>query len=172
VPFLGLAWWALDFPFMKRYSKAFLEKNPQLKGKDIEATRKACERFKSQPVSVMNFVEGTRFTAAKHQRQASPFADLLKVKAGGIAFVLDTMGDSIKSILDVTIVYSDRRPGLFDLFAGRIRHIQIDIVEREITPEMVGDYENDAEYRNRFQTWLNKIWHEKQKTIERLKRNL
>ncbi len=171
VPFLGLAWWALDFPFMKRYSKAFLEKNPQLKGKDIEATRKACERFKSQPVSVMNFVEGTRFTAAKHQRQASPFADLLKVKAGGIAFVLDTMGDSIKSILDVTIVYSDRRPGLFDLFAGRIRHIQIDIVEREITPEMVGDYENDAEYRNRFQTWLNKIWHEKQKTIERLKRN-
>ncbi len=171
VPFLGLAWWALDFPFMKRYSKAFLEKNPQLKGKDIEATRKACERFKSQPVSVMNFVEGTRFTAAKHQRQASPFADLLKVKAGGIAFVLDTMGDSIKSILDVTIVYSDRRPGLFDLFAGRIRHIQIDIVEREITPQMVGDYENDAEYRNRFQTWLNKIWHEKQKTIERLKRN-
>ena len=171
VPFLGLAWWALDFPFMKRYSKAFLEKNPQLKGKDIEATRKACERFKFQPVSVMNFVEGTRFTAAKHQRQASPFLDLLKVKAGGIAFVLDTMGDSMKSILDVTIVYSDRRPGLFDLFAGRIRHIQVDIVEHEITPEMLGDYENDIEFRARFQLWLNTVWEEKQKTIERLKRN-
>ena len=170
VPFLGLAWWALDFPFMKRYSKAFLEKNPQLKGKDIEATRKACERFKFQPVSVMNFVEGTRFTAAKHQKQASPFQDLLKVKAGGIAFVLDTMGDSMKSILDITIVYSDRKPELFDLFAGRIRHIQIDIVEREIKPEMVGDYENDAEFRARFQQWLNNIWQEKQKTIERLKR--
>jgi 1-acyl-sn-glycerol-3-phosphate acyltransferase len=172
VPFLGLAWWALDFPFMKRYSKAFIEKNPQLKGKDIEATRKACERFKSQPVSVMNFVEGTRFTSAKHQRQASPFADLLKVKAGGIAFVLDTMGDSMKSILDVTIVYSDRRPGLFDLFAGRIHQIQIDVVEREITPGMVGDYENDAEFRARFQLWLNTVWEEKQKTIERLKRNV
>ena len=24
VPFLGLAWWALDYPFMKRYTKAFL----------------------------------------------------------------------------------------------------------------------------------------------------
>ena len=33
VPFLGLAWWALDYPFMKRYSKAFLAKHPQLKGK-------------------------------------------------------------------------------------------------------------------------------------------
>ena len=157
---------------MKRYSKAFLEKNPQLKGKDIEATRKACERFKFQPVSVMNFVEGTRFTSAKHQKQASPFQDLLKVKAGGIAFVLDTMGDSIKSILDVTIVYSDRKPELFDLFAGRIRHVQIDIVEREIKAEMVGDYENDTEFRARFQEWLNSIWQEKQKTIERLKRNL
>ena len=170
VPFLGLAWWALDFPFMKRYSKAFLEKNPQLKGKDVEATRKACERFKFQPVSVMNFVEGTRFTAAKHLRQASPFADLLKVKAGGIAFVLDAMGESMKSILDVTIVYSDRRPGLFDLFAGRIRHIHIDIVERKITPDMLGDYEYDIEFRARFQRWLNTVWEEKQKTIERLKR--
>ena len=169
VPFLGLAWWALDFPFMKRYSKAFLEKYPQLKGKDIEATRKACERFKFQPVSVMNFVEGTRFTAAKHLRQASPFADLLKVKAGGIAFVLDTMGDSMKSILDVTIVYSDQKPGLVDLFAGRIRHVMIDIVERKITQEMIGDYENDAEFRGSFQKWLNTVWEEKQKTIERLK---
>ena len=170
VPFLGLAWWALDFPFMKRYSKAFLEKNPQLKGKDVEATRKACERFKFQPVSVMNFVEGTRFTAAKHLRQASPFPDLLKVKAGGIAFVLDAMGESMKSILDVTIVYSDRRPRLFDLFAGRIRHIHINVVEREITPDMLGDYENDIEFRARFQRWLNTVWKEKQKTIERLKR--
>ncbi|MEO6171853.1 MAG: acetyltransferase, partial [Arenimonas sp.] len=168
VPFLGLAWWALDFPFMKRYSKAFLEKNPQLKGKDIEATRKACERFKHEPVSVMNFVEGTRFTSAKHQQQASPFKDLLKVKAGGIAFVLDTMGENIKSILDVTIVYSDALPGLFDLFAGRIRHVQIDIVEREIKPEMIGDYENDADFRTSFQAWLNSVWQEKQKTIERL----
>ena len=172
VPFLGLAWWALDFPFMKRYSKAFLEKNPQLQGKDIEATRKACERFKHEPVSVMNFVEGTRFTSAKHQQQASPFKDILKVKAGGIAFVLDTMGENIKSILDVTIVYSDRRPGLFDLLAGRIRHIQIDVVEREIKPEMIGDYENDAVFRTRFQAWLNSVWQEKQKTIERLKADM
>ena len=30
VPFLGLAWWALDYPFMKRYSKAFLARHPEL----------------------------------------------------------------------------------------------------------------------------------------------
>jgi 1-acyl-sn-glycerol-3-phosphate acyltransferase len=170
VPFLGLAWWALDFPFMKRYSKAFLEKNPHLKGKDIEATRKACERFKHQPVSVMNFVEGTRFTQEKKQRQDSPFNDLLKVKAGGIAFVLDAMGDSMKSILDVTIVYSDKTPTVMDLFTGRIRYVQIDIIERPITPDLIGDYENDSVFRTHFQAWLNGLWREKQATIERLRK--
>ena len=169
VPFLGLAWWALDFPFMQRYSKTKLKKNPHLKGKDTEATRKACERFKHLPVSVMNFVEGTRFTPIKHERQNSPFKDLLKVKAGGIAFVLDAMGDSMKSILDVTIVYSDARPTLMDLFAGRIRHIQIDIAERQITPDLIGDYENDTAFRIYFHNWLNTVWQEKQHTIERLK---
>ena len=70
VPFLGLAWWALDFPFMKRSSKSQLKKNPKLKGKDIETTRKACEKFKTMPVSIVNFVEGTRFTSDKHTEKS------------------------------------------------------------------------------------------------------
>ncbi len=172
VPFLGLAWWALDFPFMQRYSKSKLKKYPHLKGKDTEATRKACERFKHLPVSVMNFVEGTRFTPLKHDRQNSPFKDLLKVKAGGIAFVLDAMGDCMKSILDVTIVYSEGRPTLMDLFAGRIRHVKIDIVEREIRPDLIGDYENDNAFRIHFHNWLNSVWQEKQQTIDRLKADM
>ena len=69
VPFLGIAWWALDFPFMRRYSKAFLAKNPHLKGKDLETTRKACEKFRSKPVSIMNFVEGTRWTEVNTKRR-------------------------------------------------------------------------------------------------------
>jgi len=169
VPFLGLAWWALDFPFMQRYTKSKLKKYPHLKGKDIEATRKACERFRHLPVSVMNFVEGTRFTPLKQERQQSPFKDLLKVKAGGIAFVLDAMGESMKSIVDVTIVYADGRPTLMDLFAGRIRHVQIDIVERKITPDLIGDYANDNAFRIHFHAWLNGVWHEKQRKIDVLK---
>jgi len=65
IPFLGLAWWGLDFPFMKRYSKKQLQENPNLKGKDLEITKKACEKFKLTPVSVMNFVEGTRLHRTK-----------------------------------------------------------------------------------------------------------
>ena len=69
VPFLGLAWWALDFPFMKRYSKKQLKENPHLKGKDLESTKKAGEKFKHTPVSIINFVEGTRFTQQKKGSQ-------------------------------------------------------------------------------------------------------
>ncbi|MGB3621642.1 MAG: acyltransferase, partial [Ketobacter sp.] len=85
VPLLGLAWWALDFPFMKRYTKEYLAKHPEMKGKDMETTRKACEKFKEVPVSVMNFLEGTRFTQEKHDAQQSPYRYLLKPKSGGIA---------------------------------------------------------------------------------------
>ncbi|MEO8654941.1 MAG: acetyltransferase, partial [Ramlibacter sp.] len=60
VPVIGLAWWALDFPFMKRHGKAELRKHPELRTQDAEATRRACQKFALVPTSVMNFAEGTR----------------------------------------------------------------------------------------------------------------
>lgn len=170
VPLLGLAWWALDFPFMKRYSRQQLEKRPELAGRDIAATRRACARFMHIPVAIMNFVEGTRFTAAKHQHQASPFANLLKPKAGGVAFVLDAMGRALHSILDVTIVYPDGRPTMIDLFANRVREVRVNIRERAIPAELLGgDYQNDLAFRERVQAWLNDLWLEKDRLIANLR---
>lgn len=169
VPFLGLAWWALDFPFMTRYSRAELEKNPALRGKDRETTRRACEKFRKQPVSVMNFVEGTRFTPAKHATQNSPFARLLKPKAGGVAFVLDAMGDVLHSVVDVTIAYPGGRPTLMDLLAGRVQRIRVSIEQRPLPAELFhGDYENDADYRARFQAWVQQLWQSKDAELQRI----
>ncbi len=166
VPVLGLAWWALDFPFMQRYSKETLERHPELRGKDKEATRIACERFRDSPVSVMNFVEGTRFTPEKHARQASPFVHLLRPRAGGIAFVLETMGEILQSIVDVTIVYPDGRPTVIDLLAGRVREIRVNVRELPIPADLMhGDYENDTQFRERFQDWTNALWAEKDALI-------
>ena len=166
VPLLGLAWWALDFPFMKRYSRQHLEKRPELAGRDIEATRRACAKFMHIPVAVMNFVEGTRFTPAKHQQQASPFTHLLKPKAGGVAFVLDAMGSALHSILDVTIVYPGGRPTMLDLFANRVPEVRVNIRERPIPAELLGGaYQNDPAFRERVQSWLNELWLEKDRLI-------
>ncbi|WP_322618989.1 acyltransferase [Arenimonas daejeonensis] len=151
VPFLGLAWWALDFPFMKRYSRQELAKHPELAGRDIAATRRACEKFRHIPVSVMNFVEGTRFTPAKHARQASPFRHLLKPKAGGVAFVVGAMGEAIGSVLDVTLHYDIGPPTLADLFSDRIGVVRVHVRERAIPEGLAGgDYESDRAYRVRF----------------------
>ena len=62
-----------------------VEKYPEKKGKDIEATRKSCERYKDEPITLINFIEGTRFTPEKHAVQRSPYQHLLKPKAGGLA---------------------------------------------------------------------------------------
>lgn len=174
VPLLGLAWWGLDYPFMKRYSKAFLDKNPHLKGQDLAITKAACELFKRQPVTVVNYLEGTRFTEAKHREQQSPFRHLLKPKAGGVAFVLAALGEQLDALLDVTIVYpGDKAPGFWDLLNGSIPRVIVDIQVRELEPALwSGDYESDPEFRQRVQGWVNQLWHEKDERIERLRAEL
>jgi 1-acyl-sn-glycerol-3-phosphate acyltransferase len=161
VPIIGLAWWALDFPFMKRYSQSFLRKNPHLKGKDLDTTRKACAKFKHKPVSVMSFIEGTRYTQEKHDKQKSPFNHLLKPKAGGIAFVLDAMGENLNKIVDVTIYYPEGIPTFGDFLCGRVKRVQVEVHTAEITNELKGDYFNDRNYKIYFQKWLTQFWHEK-----------
>src|SRR5690606_6075632 len=116
-------------------------------------------RFRDIPVSVMNFVEGTRFTEAKHGLQSSPYRHLLKPRAGGVAFVLDAMGDGLHSILDVTLVYADGRPTLVDLCANRVREVRVHLRQRPIPADLVrGDYQGDADFRARFQAWMNNLW--------------
>lgn len=170
VPFLGIAWWALDFPFMHRHTKEQIAKRPELKGKDIAATEAACEKFRYTPVTIFNFMEGTRYTPEKHQRQNSPYKHLLKPKAGGTAFVFGAMGEIIHTMLDVTIVYPGQRVGFWDYLCGRIRRIVIDIQVREIPDRFLGmDYENDRELRADFQRWVSELWAEKDARIEALK---
>ncbi len=169
IPFLGLAWWGLDFPFMKRYSKKQLQENPHLKGKDLEITKKACEKFKHTPVSVMNFVEGTRFTLHKKASQSNNFNHLLTPKAGGIAFVLSSMGEYLHKIIDVTIVYPDKIPTFWEYISGRANKIIIDFEVIPLTESLNGDYFNDPEYKDLFCIWLNALWQKKDKKIKDLK---
>jgi 1-acyl-sn-glycerol-3-phosphate acyltransferase len=167
VPFLGIAWWALDFPFMKRYSKAFLKKHPELKGKDIETTRKACDKFKHKPVSVMNFIEGSRYTPQKHDRQGSDFTYLLKPKAGGIAFVLQAMGQHLTKIVNVTIHYPEGIPDFIDFCCGRVGAVTIAIETVNIDPSLVGDYNHDPVFKAHFQQWVNQLWLDKDVAMSR-----
>jgi 1-acyl-sn-glycerol-3-phosphate acyltransferase len=166
VPVIGLAWWALDFPFMRRHSDAEIRRHPERRFDDIEATRRACEKFALVPTSVMNFAEGTRFTDAKHRSQHSPYRHLLKPKAGALALALGVLGDRFDSLLDVTIVYPDGAPTFWQFLCGRTRRIIVRMRQLPIPAELrSGDYARDAKYRKTFQKWLQSIWAEKDAQI-------
>jgi len=174
VPFLGLAWWALEYPFMRRFTKEQLAKKPHLRGKDLEITRKACDRLQGRPVSLVNYLEGTRFTPAKHQQQASPYRYLLKPKSGGVAFTLKAMGHQLDSLLDVTLVYPGKRPPSFwELLSGQVGQVIIDLEQQPI-PKYIceGDYQQDREFRKKFHAWIGAIWQRKDDKIAQLRQEL
>jgi len=169
VPLLGLAWWALDFPFMKRYSRQQIERRPELAGRDIAATRKACKRFRDIPVAIVNFVEGTRFSEAKRSEQGSDYEHLLKPRAGGTAFVLDAMGESLDTLVDVTLVYPHGRGELGDLLANRIPEVRVDIRTLPIPDSLRGrDYREDLEFQAEIREWINRLWRDKDERIARM----
>ena len=169
-PFLGIAWWAMDMPFMKRYSKSYLAAHPGKKGKDLEATRRACEKFRNAPTSVINFVEGTRFSEEKRVVRESPYTHLLPPRAGGIALALASMGDMFDAILDVTIVYPTGVVQFWDMLCGELDHVIIDIEKRPLEDWMLtGDYANDRDFRRDFHRWLGAMWQDKDEKIAALK---
>jgi len=161
VPVMGLAWWALDFPFMRRRTGS--------RSEDLKTARKACEKFRQIPTSVMNFLEGTRFSRAKHDAQGSPYRHLLKPKVGGLATALGAMGERFDALLDVTIVYPGGVPSFWDLLSGRLRRVVVRVRELKIPPELLGgDYEGDPAFRGRMQAFVQELWAEKDARIEEI----
>ena len=169
VPFMGFAWWALDFPFLYRHSSEYLKEHPEQKGKDFEATRRACEKFATIPNSVMNFLEGTRFTKAKHAKQNSEYKFLLRPKSGGLALALNVLGEKFNSMLDITIVYPDGIPTFNEFLCGKVKRITVRMRTIEIPKQLLhGDYEDDPVFRDAMHKWIQQLWLEKDKQIQTL----
>lgn len=162
VPVIGIAWWVLDFPVVKRYSRQALADNPDLRKRDRASTLKACESFKLTPVSVLNFLEGTRFTPAKHERLNSPYQYLLPPKAGGVSLVIDALQAHIAELTDVTIRYVDGPPSLLEFLGGRGGSVQVHI-DRHTLPSQLPftDYDADEHTREAVKAWLDQLWRRK-----------
>ena len=173
IPFVGQAFKILGFPMMKRHSKEQIAKNPALKDRDMLEARKACEQLLSQPFTLLNYLEGTRFTPEKHAQQQSPYQHLLKPKAGGLALALNILGDQIDALVDMTIVYPDGVPGYGEFWLGEVPRIAVNLRKIHIPSWVLGgNYEDDAEYRAQFQAWLHELWTEKDQLITQMKQDL
>ncbi|MBK2025347.1 acyltransferase [Francisella philomiragia] len=156
IPVLGLIAWALEFPAMKRYKKEYLKKHPEKKGEDLKKTVEYCKKLSSRPTTIVNFVEGTRYTS--HKALKSAYKNLLNPKAGGIAVILKSLSDRMVGVLNTTIVYDNPKQTLWDYMIRKTKKIKVKIDLIPISEVPMGDYftsETDKEY---FQVWLNKLW--------------
>lgn len=172
MPLVGLVWWGLDYIFMKRYPKTVLEKNPHLRDIDRERTQKKCLQFKHKPVTIVSFIEGTRWTLKKHRQQSSHYQKLLKPKAGGLAYMIAAMQGQIKEIINVTIAYPPKCYSFWDFLCGKIRKIQVQVEVLPIPVSLLkGDYAQDAHYRSQLQAWLTDLWIEKDHLLLRMAQN-
>lgn len=173
IPLVGQAFKILGFPMMKRHSKAQIAKNPELKNRDIEEARKSCEQLLSQPFTLLNYVEGTRFTQAKHTAQKSPYKHLLKPKAGGLALALKILGKEVDALVDMTIVYDKKVPEYSEFWLGDVQQIAVNLRKIELPSWILdGDYENDREFRVQFHQWLQQVWRDKDELISQMKQQL
>jgi len=169
-PLLGLGFWALDMPFMKRHSPSYLARHPEKQGSDLDATRKACEKFRRTPTSVINFVEGTRFSDEKRVKRSSPYRHLLPPRAGGVAVAISAMGDVFDKLLDVTLVYSGPPPKFWDMVCGARVAVTIDVRELPIDAALIaGDYQGDRSFRREVHRWLGALWQQKDARIAEIR---
>jgi 1-acyl-sn-glycerol-3-phosphate acyltransferase len=174
VPVIGFACWALDMPFMKRHSKEAIAAHPELRRQDLEATRRACDKYRRIPVTVVNFLEGTRFSPAKRDARGSPYRNLLRPKAAGLSFALSAMGDQFAGVIDVTIGYAAtpggrKRSLLWSFLCGDQRNIHVRARLLPVPAELLnGDYQDDPVFRERFQSWVNELWARKDAELDQL----
>jgi 1-acyl-sn-glycerol-3-phosphate acyltransferase len=141
---------------MKRYSKEYLTANPEKKGEDLKKTFEYCKGLSLRPTTIVNFVEGTRFSFEKVKK--SNYKNLLNPKAGGIAVILKSLSDRMSGILNTTIVYDNPEQTLWDFMVRKTKNIKVRVNFIPISDVPLGDYFNNEEDKENFQNWLNDIW--------------
>ena len=164
LPFSGLAMSILGFPYVKRVSRRTNQKNPALRNADKNNVLKACEGFKNHPTSILNFAEGTRLTAEKHQRQNGEFRHLLNPKPGGITYMLEGMGSQLNGLVNVTLVYPDGVPTFGDFLQGKCHRVIFDARYCPL-PDLAGEDSNDTSYKASVARWMHGLWEEKDALI-------
>ena len=173
IPIIGQVCFALGMPFLRRYTRSEILKNPKLKTKDLDATRKACLSVIEHPTTLVNFVEGTRYTKAKAKAQKSPYQNLMPPKAASLAVALGIIGPKLDCILNTTLQYpkNDGSKVFIDLLKGRLHKViaRVEVIFPEtIQNELTGDYMSDKQFKRRFTQKLRELWQAKDEQIAQL----
>ncbi|MGH6628666.1 MAG: acetyltransferase, partial [Burkholderiales bacterium] len=172
MPIIGYVCWVLDSPFMYRLTKTELKQRPELRGRDLEITRRACQKYRGVPVTVVNYMEGTRGTPAKRIARGSPYKHLLRPKTDSVEFMLNAMGDLFDGIIDLTIAYAPGvKPNFVNLLSGGIATVKVRARVLPVPHDLLnGDLRENLEMQIRFRAWVSELWARKDAEIDTLQR--
>ena len=167
VPVLGLIWLILDYPFLTRQNKKTLHK--QHRNSDSKKTNRFAKVFKTLPSSVVNFIEGTRFTEEKKMRSRSPYQHLLKPRLGSLTTLLDSLPQHPYKILDVTICYPKGIQSFWEFLGGNLDTVSVEVKDRSYLKDALKpDHTNNLQAKQSFRQHVNEIWKEKDNTLSSL----
>lgn len=135
VPFLGFGLWLLRFPYVTRSNREKGLTRQQLQQKNSQELRRAASQFHERPISLLLFLEGTRFTPIKHAKRQSFFQNLLPPKLGGLAFSLEALATDVDRIVDVTVHYTGKVPGFWQFLCGRCPQVDVHVETIPLTAD-------------------------------------
>lgn len=79
--------------------------------------------------------------------------------------VINSIGDRLDSILDVTIHYPQGAPGFFDFLCGKLEKATVHIEHRPV-PLEISTIEDGSKLKKDFRHWVTGIWEEKDQQLE------
>lgn len=169
MPFIGISCWGLDFVFIKRFAKKILKEQPEKIKKQHQYILEKCSYFRTYPCSVINFIEGTRYTKEKAAR--SSYNNLLSPQPMGLSLLITEFYKQAKKIIDISIIYPEKH-GFFDLIYGESVTINVFCNIHPIDSALAGDYRHDKNYRKIFSGWIKQLWQQKDQEITKVKQQL
>lgn len=165
IPFIGQACYVLDYPIIKRYSHSKARKNSKLLQQSRQDLVDTCKKLQQRPTTVINFLEGTRFSEKKHLK--SPYKYLLPPQAGGTAVVMTELKQQINQVIDVTIYYPQKTT-LFSFLLGKVKNIKVEYDLITIDESWHGQFYIDRQYRAAINDKIKKLWQQKDNVIAKL----
>jgi len=166
LPVVNIICLAYDYPLLQRGSMKGAVSPKGRFARDTQSLEKAFSRFIRYPASVINLVEGTRFTKEKARVQNSPYQHLLNPRAGGLAIIFSIPGVNVRTLLDATIVYDCERPTFWNFLCGKCGRVVVKVKEYGLETLSEGrDFDSVAK-------WINSIWVKKDLEIGRIQREL
>ncbi|MYD46689.1 MAG: hypothetical protein F4W92_10075 [Gammaproteobacteria bacterium] len=155
VPFLGFGLWLLRFPYVRRGKREKGQSRQQAQQKNRQELKRAAQQFHERPISLLLFLEGTRYTPIKHTQQRPLYQHLLRPKLGGLAFSLEALDGEVDRIVNVTVNYEGAVPGFWQFLCGRCRQVTVRVETIPLT----------ASFNQNLKKEVLKLWERKDRVL-------